>query len=474
MLAVELLCLSFMTIVSTPNSDDKTMTLEDATAMALAHANDMIQAREDVLMLDADYATALSAIMPRIDVSMAAGAFYSRNLIIETRNAGANEGDDGDPVVMPNEPPAVRFGPFVDFDSNSYGNPTMSLGLSANQLIFDGGRWWTVIAQADDRRAATKADLEAIKNVVKARVAQNFFGLERAQQAKRAIEAQVGVDRAQVERAEALLRVGRGAPADVATARRNLASDQIQLLAARTTVGQARRTFNLQLGRSPKKEVVLVMPPQVASSTVVERFVPELGQLLTFARRYRPDLERERAALAAAEKEVTIARSAYWPTFNLRAQYNRNSRRPDRIFANPLENYTATVDVAMQWNLFEGFATNAAVERAQVGFRKQKATYREQERQVFSQVEDGLQRYQNQQEATRFAQAQFDAAQEAVRLARGLYEAGRGTSLELRDAELGLTQARIAIINARLDAAIAFADLVQAVGTDDWAVQQTP
>ncbi|MEO1338353.1 MAG: hypothetical protein AAFV29_22105, partial [Myxococcota bacterium] len=41
----------------------------------------------------------------------------------------------------------------------------------------------------------------------------------------------------------------------------------------------------------------------------------------------------------------------------------------------------------------------------------------------------------------------------------------------LRDAELGLTRARLARINAVLDAAIAYADLIQAVGSSEWSTQ---
>ena len=58
------------------------------------------------------------------------------------------------------------------------------------------------------------------------------------------------------------------------------------------------------------------------------------------------------------------------------------------------------------------------------------------------------------------------SAQEAVRLARGLFTAGRGTSLELRDAELRLTQARLTVISARLDVEVARAALAYVVGVD--------
>ena len=403
----------------------------------------------------------LSAILPRIDISVSGGEFHAVELITENRSA---TGDDG--VVVPGAERSwtVRIPTFSLYRQ-------FSLGLSGRQLIFDGGRWWKSIEREKNNLQAREADLRAMENLVRARVAQSFYGVERARQSRLTIQAQVDVDQAQVDRAEALLRAGRGAPADVATAQRNLASDRISLVATETAEGQARRTLNLQLGIPASTDVKLVMPPEVRSSTAAERFVPEVDRLHELTRRHRPELASWRAVLGAAANSVSIARADYWPTLAFEAQYNRQSRRPDRIVGNPFDNFTATVNVVMTWNLFQGFATNAAVDRALAQMRKSQAEYEAQERLVISQVDDSLQRYVNQQRTAVFGREQVRAAEEAVRLARGLYEAGRGTSLELRDAELGLTRARIATINARLDAAIAYSDLIQAVGTKDWVVK---
>ncbi len=458
------LCL-LLAIGAEPIQTSEPLTLEAATEIALAHANEMIQAREDVLLIDADYAAALSTILPRVDIAFSSGGFYSDERIIETRNVGA-------PVPQGNELPAVEFGPFRDFDSNSFLNPQLSLSLSARQLIFDGGRWWTALGQVDDRRRSREADLSGVENLVRAGVARTFFGLERARQAKLAIEAQVDVDRAQVERARALLSVGRGSPADVATARRNLASDQASLVAAETTEGQANRAFNLQLGRAPGTRTVLILPAALTSSSAPARYVPPMKTLHALTVENRPELTSARATVAEREKAVTIERAAYWPSLAVSASYDRSSRRIDRVFNNPEENFTATFDLSMDWNLFQGFATDAAVERAQIEVRKERAAYQNTERNVLAEVEDSFQRLRNQERAIVFAREQVEAAEEAVRLARGLYEAGRGTSLELRDAELGLTRARLARINAQIDAAIAYADLTRSVGTNEWAVRQ--
>src|SRR5262249_60057167 len=55
-------------------------------------------------------------------------------------------------------------------------------------------------------------------------------------------------------------------------------------------------------------------------------------------------------------------------------------------------------------------------------------------------------------------------AEEAYRVRRVLFQNGRATSLELTDAELDLTTARLNSINARVDLRVARARLLKAIG----------
>lgn len=458
-----MLCCLLSLLATAPAASDP-LTLEKATEIALAHANEMIQAREDVLLVDADYATALSAILPRLDLSASAGGAFFRSQILEFRNRQSF-------VNTPDENPPVVIGRWQDANVNSYVNGAFGLNLTGRQLIFDGGRWWTAISQAETSKKGRAADLRAAQNLVRARVAQTFFALERSRRAIDTLDAQIALDQKQVERAQALLGIGRGLPSDVASARRNLASDQIARVQAETAAGQAERTFNLQLGRAPRAAVALVMPALVQATVARPEAVPPLEHLLTLARQHRPELVSQGANVKTAQDDVTIAAADYWPVLSLQARYNRRSREPGRVIANPFENFTATLDFVVEWNLFEGLATDARVERARIQVRKQQAQLEQLERETLAEVEDARQRWYDQERTFGYALAQIEAAQEALRLAKGLYEAGRGTSLELRTAEVELTRARITAGNARLDAAIARADLERAVGTADWEAE---
>ena len=55
-------------------------------------------------------------------------------------------------------------------------------------------------------------------------------------------------------------------------------------------------------------------------------------------------------------------------------------------------------------------------------------------------------------------------AEQGLALARERLDAGLSTQLELRDASLKLTQAELALVEARIDHAVAIADLARAAG----------
>jgi outer membrane protein TolC len=66
--------------------------------------------------------------------------------------------------------------------------------------------------------------------------------------------------------------------------------------------------------------------------------------------------------------------------------------------------------------------------------------------------------------SSELAAESLKAAEENVRLAEKRFDAGTATQLEIRDALLRLTQSQLALLQARVDAVIARADLNRAVG----------
>jgi outer membrane protein TolC len=302
----------------------------------------------------------------------------------------------------------------------------------------------------------------SIENDTRLSVARRFFELDKAGRQATTFAQQIEVDLAQLERVKALLSAGLGKTNDVAQVERNLAEDRISLARREYTVRAARRALNLAIGRPADTtfELVPIEEPVDATS------VPAKAELVKLAVEQRPELTRVRASLDISRKNVDIARADYFPIVALGASYSRASRKPGRVFDDPTQNYFASIGLTLQWNLFNGRATTANVQQAELELSKLEATYEEQERIVAGEVEERLEVLALSAEVYRLAQEAIRAGEEAVRLARGLYTEGRGTLLELRDAELRLTLQKLSAIEARIDLLIAREELRRAIGGD--------
>ncbi len=422
------------------------LTLDEAMTFASEHAATVIVARENVVLVDVEHMTALSAILPRLDMSASASS-----LITNSANGAGN-------VTQPGQPVVIGAGA-----TNVSGQ--LSFGLSARQLIFDGGRWWKVIARVSDVEASQKAALRDIENEVRALTTRAFYNLAKADYALKTIDQRVELSEEQLGRARTLVEVGRGTSRDVATAERNLTSDLIErenLLLNRQLAAQA---LNIQMGRPAETGVELTMTEAVRSSTVAIT-VPARDRLTKAALHHRPDLERQRAEMEAATKDIDIAKADYWPTLAIQMSYQRNNPTATIFFGNPLEDYFAAASLRLQWNLFEGRATDARVQRARIELRKLVATLDDNVRRAISNVDEQIGQLDKQRRIHTLSKRGVRAAEEAVRLARGLFEAGRGTALELRDAEINLTAAQRTMVEARYDIEVAKEDLRRAVGID--------
>lgn len=442
------------------------LTLERAVELATQIAADVVTAREDVVLVDAEYLAARAAILPRLDLQLTAGEVFSGRPIIESR--GRQFDDEAVEAILPQ----VEVGPFRDIRVGNSSQPNFTLGLQITQLVYDGGRWWNQLARVDDVAASRKSTVARLQNDLRLRVAQAYYQHEAALRAADAIEAQVLSDERQLERARGLLEAGRAKAADVAAATRNLAQDRSEKARKRLALRQSAHTLNVLIGRPAPSPVVLAVPVDLYTRAIGVS-VPALDDLVELALRHRPDLLSIEAERSAADKAVNIAEADYYPNVSLAASYRRQSRRFDRVYDDPSQNYQAGVDLVVKWNLFEGLGTDARVQQAESAARKLDARRAELLRTIEGEVADRSAALASQVELVDLSDQAARAAQEAVRLAQGLYDEGRGTLLEVRDAELQVLQARLSGITARLDLEIAREALARVVGTTPAALATT-
>jgi NodT family efflux transporter outer membrane factor (OMF) lipoprotein len=247
---------------------------------------------------------------------------------------------------------------------------------------------------------------------------------------------------------------GVASQSDVTLAQTQLLGAQAQSTDLRITRAQDEHAIAVLTGQSPSMVEVpeLRMTPPPAIPTAVPSVLLQR----------RPDIAINERQVAAANANIGIAQTAYYPTLTLSASAGFLSPTLQSLFTWAARTWSAGPSLSQ--TLFDFGRRGAQVESAQAEYDSTVAAYRETVLSAFQEVEDDLAalRYLA-EEAQQQAQA-VAAAEKALSLELDRYKAGTDSYLNVITTQtiaLGDEQNAVAILQRRMTAAV---DLVKAMG----------
>ncbi len=433
----------------------------DAALDEAGRANlDLEQGRIALQRSDAVVLGSYQGFLPRLDVS---GSF-GRDFVAEQRSVNLVPDigyENGVPVLKGFKQEPVKI-PATDYAD--YG-----VTLTLQERLFEGLRTVGVVGQARAQKRAAQLALDEAALDTAALVTQRFYAVVKAEQSLTVLEETAAQSRELVGRADALFAAGRVPRDNTMTARVNLGNDLINVESQRATVAQARGDLAVALGRAADPDLRVQAPADIAAPRFERASYepPSLDALVARAREARPARGRDRELVEAARHGVTVARADYFPAVGVGASYARQAPElggSTGVFGPLSHQYYAKAQVFVQWNLFGGLGTVSQSEQAQADLARARVSEAQTDQTITSEVATARAALVALGRAARLAEDNLASATEAVRLATQRFEAGAATQIEVRDAQLKLTTARLAIVSTRSDFAVAFASLNRAVG----------
>ena len=426
------------------------LTLDDALAVAAKANLDLKLAGTDRSQAEVDAYASYAGVLPRLDLQAQFGNNYSaagQQLTITPVSLSPIEYSK---IIVPT--------PTSDFEN-------YLLGIQLTLPLFDGFTSWARISQAEalSRAAARQYDEAALTTA--ANVISTFYEVVRAEKSLSVLEGAARRSEELVRRTDALFEAGRAPRADTYAARVTLANDRIAVEQQATRVADARVALSTALGRAADPELRVVVPAALESLSYREP--PGLAELVDLAKQKRPVVTAGEERVRAARQDVRAAQGGYWPSVSAQVSYVRQSPwlgGTYGVYGDPSLQYAVTAGVTVNWNLFQGRATSAAVQRANVGEERARIQAEQAIQQITSDVARARTAYVTLSRSATIAEESLRAAEENLRLAKTRFEAGAATQLEITDALLKLTQSQLALLQARVDTLIARSDLNRAVG----------
>ena len=178
----------------------------------------------------------------------------------------------------------------------------------------------------------------------------------------------------------------------------------------------------------------------------------------------RPDVAAAERAMAAANAQVGVASSAFFPSINLGAFYGTESSLLERLFTIP--SYIWSLGVTLAQPIFDGGRIRANIDNARAGYDASVALYRRTILTAMQEAEDGIIGAAALERAHTQALATVTSASRVLELARARYEGGLGSSLDVitaQQAQLNSERQAAQLLGQRLLVSVF---LVKALGGD--------
>ena len=340
---------------------------------------------------------------------------------------------------------------------DNYNNFSLSAVLS-----FELDLWGR--ARDADRRAlaqlfAVKANRDMVRLSLVANVAESYFGILTLNNQVQISQNTLKSRTENYEYRKKEFEVGKISEIDMQQARSEMASVRAQLQSLLMEQSSAQSAFLILLGRDgagvfanalPTEPQTLPNPPSIEAglpSTILEK---------------RPDIEAAEQNLKAANFNIGIARSAYFPTISLTGLFGYASPQLNELIRN--SNSTWNFGGNFVGNLLDFGRTSANVDYAKSQYEEMLLTYGQTLRTAFGEVRTSLFNYQMTGEKLGSLDEQVMALRRTLELANLRYGEGYTNYLEVLSTQSALFGAELSQQSAQLESLSAAISLYKAFG----------
>ena len=341
---------------------------------------------------------------------------------------------------------------------------TDSAGISGS---WDLDIWGQIRRTTESNRASAQASaaaLAAARLSAQAALATDYFELRAQDQLQRLLDDTVVAEQLSLKIAESRYRFGVAARADVVSAEAQLLSSQAQQVNAKIQRAVLEHAIAVLIGQQPAAFSVSPSSMRTDVPTVPAGIPSALLER-------RPDVAEAERRVAAANAEIGVAKSAFFPSLTLSGSDDYTGRTWSRFFSVP--NRVWSLGPSLAETLIDGGLRGAQVAQARAAYDASVGNYRQTVLAGFEQVEDNIVTLRVLEQQAVIEDAAVAAAREAEKLTLNQYKAGTvpySSVITAQTTRLSAEQTALAVLSSRLQASVA---LIEAVG-GGWNASQLP
>jgi NodT family efflux transporter outer membrane factor (OMF) lipoprotein len=339
-----------------------------------------------------------------------------------------------------------------------------SAGIAGNWEIDVWGQLRRTLENSKTSAQATAAALAGARLSAQATLASDYFQLRAQDQLQHLLDDTVAAQQLSLQITKSRYHYGVAAKADVVTAQAQLLSSQALQINAKIQRAVLEHAIAVLVGRQPgnfslaaadmRSDVPTV--PAGVPSTLLER---------------RPDVAEAERKVAAANAEIGVAMTAFFPSLTLTGSDNFVGSSISHLITTPNRVWSFGPQLAM--SVFDGGLRRAQVAEARAAYDISVDNYRQTVLSGFQQVEDEIATLRILQDQASVEDEAVKAAKEAEKLTLDQYKAGTvpySSVIAAQTTTFSSEQTALTVLLTRLEASIT---LISALG-GGWSTSDLP
>jgi NodT family efflux transporter outer membrane factor (OMF) lipoprotein len=348
--------------------------------------------------------------------------------------------------------------------SRSGTRTTISAGVSGTWTL---DIWGQIRRTVESNRASAQASAAALAAATlsaQGELAIDYFALRAQDQLQRILDDIVVAEQQSLKITENRYHFGVAAKADVVTAQAQLLNSQAQQINAKIQRGILEHAIAVLVGQQPASfslapaalRIDVPTVPAGVPSTLLER---------------RPDVAEAERHMAAANAQIGVAKTAYFPTLSLSGSDQYTNSTFSHLISVP--NRVWSIGPQLAETLIDGGLRRAQVAQARAAYEANVAAYRQTVLAGFEQVEDEIVTLRVLEQQSVVEEAAVAAAREAEKLTLNQYKAGTvpySSVITAQTTRLNSEETALSVFSSRLQASVT---LIEALG-GGWKEAQLP
>lgn len=297
--------------------------------------------------------------------------------------------------------------------SKTYYNGTY--GINASWTVWNGNQNRNQVKLNKVAEEQANLDIAETANSIQERIAQIYVQILYMNEVIHVNEESLNTSKKNEQRGKEFVEVGRMSKADLAQLTAQRATDEFNLVEAKSNLANYKLQLKQLLEITGEEDFDIAIPEASDEQALGE--IPGLGSVYEKALAQRPEIQNAKLSLQSSDLQMKIAKAGHMPTVSLTGGVGTNtaSMSSNEWGSQIKTNFDASIGASLNIPIFDNRKTKTAVNKAQIQREQALLDIQNEQKQLYSTIEGfWLDANTNQQK--------FKAAQSSVASEQASYD----------------------------------------------------